>query len=75
MTALRQSIPARNFYSEEGYQMKRRSPDRLSTPTIYNSNHPFTNMNMNHLSSLQRFQQNRQSTVHPGQRLGSTIPL
>ena len=76
MIALRQSIPPRNFYSEESYQLKRRSPDRASNPSAYNTNHPYTNMNMNHLSSLQRFQQNRQSTMTtPGYRLGSTIPL
>lgn len=71
MLALRQSIPARNFYSEESYQMRRRSPDRVSTP---NSNYTFTNMNMNHLSSIQRFQQNHQSTMTTGTRFGSNIP-
>ena len=56
--------------------MKRRSPDRASNPAVYNSNHPFANMNMNNLGSLQRFQQNRQSTMTtPGHRLGSTIPI
>ena len=73
MLALRQSIPARNFYSEESYQMRRRSPDRVSTPQTYNSNHPFTNMNMNHLSSVQRFQQNYQSAM-AATRLGSNNP-
>lgn len=71
--ALRQSIPARNFYSEESYQMRRRSPDRVSTP-VYNANSPYTNMTMNNLNSLQRYQQNLQPTATSGNRLGSTSP-
>lgn len=66
--ALRQSITPRNFYSEESYQMRRRSPDRLGTPPIYST--PFANMNQ--LSSMQRAQQNRQIAMTAnGSRLGS----
>ena len=56
--------------------MKRSSPDRVSTPRLYHSNQQFSNVNLNHLSSLQRFHQNRQSSMtNPGQRLGSTLPF
>jgi chromatin structure-remodeling complex subunit RSC9 len=70
--SLRQSITPRNFYAEENYLQRKRSPERTSTPPIYSSAQPFQNMQMNQYNPMQMPQQQRQSVVGTaGHQLGA----
>lgn len=54
--------------------MRRRSPDRVSTPPIYNASQPFGTFNNQMTRHPQYPQQNRQAAIPSGTRIGTGLP-